>query len=188
MAKNQRPPKPTPFQRRVVLEYLVDFNARAAYVRAGGAAKGAYTHGPALLRKPHIRAHLAEQSKALEDQLHDKHLAVQYATYDRALVDPLDALDANGEPLQLHKMPLAVRRAVKKLHFVYQDKQAMRDDGKQIVERVPLLVSLELHDSRPDREMALKLAGKLRDKVELTGEDGAPISVTFNLAPPRQSE
>lgn len=185
MKKLKAPTPLTPLQRRFVLEYLLDCKAGPAYVRAGGAKRSAETHGPACLRRPHVRALVDEELNRRERDLRDKHLAVQEVTFARALVDPIDAYDAAGDPLPLHRMPAAMRRAVKSVRVVYQDKEVVRDDGVRIVERLPLVAELVLHDSRPDRELALKLAGKLRDKVELTGEDGKPISVTFNLAPPR---
>ncbi len=47
-------------QKRFGREYMIDFNAVAAYVRAGYSEKGARTAGPRLLRDSRIRAYIAE--------------------------------------------------------------------------------------------------------------------------------
>lgn len=176
------------FQRRFVLEYAVDQNARAAYERAGGSKRSSYTHGPATLRRPHVRAAVDAEMAPLWQVVKDRALAAAQITADRAEADPLEALDPEGNPLPLHRMPQRARRAIKSLSLVYQDKERMRDDGVRIVERVPLVANLVWFDSRPDRELALKLAGKLRDKVELTGEDGGPVQVDFSVDLSRRGE
>ncbi len=47
-------------QKRFGREYMIDFNAVAAYVRAGYSEKGARTAGPRLLRDTRIQAYIAE--------------------------------------------------------------------------------------------------------------------------------
>lgn len=167
--------KLTDLQRRFAHEYVIDFKAGDAYVRAGGSAKAAYTDGPKMLRKPHVRALVDELMKEQELLIHDHAVMVQRITFDRALVDPGDALDEHGAPLPMKSMSAAMRRAVKTYRVAYADKERQRDDGVRIMERVPVMAEVEWHDSRPDRELALRLAGKLRNKVEVTGKDDGPL-------------
>lgn len=175
----------TTFQRRFVLEYAVDQTAYAAYIRAGGSPKTAYTAGPRMLRRPDVRAAVDAELETLWAPVRDRALKSAQITADRAEMDPLEALDAEGNLLPLHKMPQRARRALKSMHVLYQERRQVRDDGREIVERVPLTADLTWFDSRPDRELVLKLAGKLKEQVELGGPDGTPISVVFNLSPAR---
>lgn len=181
----QKPRQLSPFQRRFVLRYAAHQNARLAYEEAGGSVRASYTDGPRTLRRPHVRAAVDAELAHIWDALRDRALAAAQITADRAEADPLEALDPAGNPLPLHLMPQRARRALKSMHVLYQDKERMRDDGVRILERVPLVADLTWFDSRPDRELALKLAGKLKEQVELGGPDGTPISVVFNLSPVR---
>lgn len=178
----------TTFQRRFVLEYAVDQTAYAAYIRAGGSPKTAYTAGPRMLRRPDVRAAVDAELETLWAPVRDRALKSAQITADRAEMDPLEALDAEGNPLPLHKMPPRARRAIKSIHLVYQDKERLRDDGVRIIERVPLVADLTWFDSRADRELHLKLAGKLKDQVELGGKDGKPLVVNFTMDLSRKSE
>lgn len=51
-------------QRRFVEEYLVDLNAKQAYIRAGYTAKNADVHGSALMQNPEVAAAIAEAQAA----------------------------------------------------------------------------------------------------------------------------
>jgi phage terminase small subunit len=184
----QQPPQLTDLQRRFAHEYLVDLNATAAWARAGGSKKNANSIGWRTLQLPHVRAFVDELMREQEQLIDDHALMVRRITFDRALVDPGDALDEKGTPLPLKSMTPAARRAIKTYRVAYEDKVQQRDDGARIVERVPVMAEVTWHDSQPDRVLALKLAGKLRDKVELTGKDGKPLVVNFSMDLSRKDE
>lgn len=58
--------KLTPKQIRFVDEYLVDFNATQAAIRAGYSKKNAYQIGSENLRKPQIQSEIARRQKDLQ--------------------------------------------------------------------------------------------------------------------------
>lgn len=168
----------TPFQRRVVLEYLVDCNARAAYVRAGGAKKTAYTHGPALLRRPHVRPFLEAEVREQEAEIKLRAFRVVEEVYAQSIANITDALGEDGAPKRLEDMPLGVRRAIGGLHLEFVEEMVKFDDGPPRKVRVPRLAQVKLVGKVESQALFLKYCGKLRDRVELTGKDGAPVEFT----------
>lgn len=170
-------PRSNALERRFIAEYLVDQNARRAYERAGGSKRWSESSGPRMLRRPHVRAEVDAELKKLEAEVKDRALRVMQITFDRAEFDPGDVFDEQGEPLPMKKMAPAVRRALKKINVVYQDQQVvdergqpvMNDAGNLVKMRKALVAEVEWHDSKPDRELALKLAGKLKEVVKHEG-------------------
>lgn len=192
MAKRER--RLTPFQRRVVMESMVPgTSARAAYERAGGGKKNASTMGPRLLRLPHVRKLVEAEAREREAEIKLRAADVAQLVYDQATALICDALDDDGAPLPKRQLPESVKRAMvrAKITFENQDVPGLDEKtGKRVMVklRVPKLAELELASRVESQRLFLQYAGKLSDKVELTGKDGAPISVTFNLSPPRQGE
>lgn len=59
----------TPKQKVFVTEYLKDFNATKAAIRAGYSPKTAYSIGPSLLRKQNIAAYIEAKRKEMDKKL-----------------------------------------------------------------------------------------------------------------------
>ena len=59
----------TPKQRRFVNEYLIDFNATQAAIRAGFSKRSAGNIANEYLKKPHIQAELQKRQKKLQEKL-----------------------------------------------------------------------------------------------------------------------
>lgn len=57
-----------PKQRRFVIEFLVDQNAKQAAIRAGYSKKAAEVNGPRLLRNARVKAAVDAQLKKIEEQ------------------------------------------------------------------------------------------------------------------------
>lgn len=191
MAKRER--RLTPFQRRVVMEYLVPgTSARAAYERAGGAKKNAGSHGPRLLRLPHVRKIVEAEFREVEAEIKLRAVDVAQRVYEQSMALIYDAMDKDGAPLPLDKLPELAKRAMvrSKTVFENQDMPGLDEMGRKAMVklRVPKMAEIELANRVESQRLFLQYAGKLKEKVELTGNDGAPISVTFNLSPARQSE
>lgn len=176
-----------------VAEYLVDFNATAAATRAGYSAKTAMQQGSRLLKVPKIHDAVKAALADREAEIKLRAARVAEETYGQAVVDLGDAVDADGKLLPLGsglkdaagkelRMPASVRRAIASVEI------ETRTEGRGEDAESYTVTKIKLHDKRASQELFLKYAGKLSDKVELTGNDGAPINVTFNLSPPRQSE
>ncbi|HEX4386045.1 MAG TPA: terminase small subunit [Myxococcales bacterium] len=176
-----------------VAEYLVDFNATAAATRAGYSAKTAMQQGSRLLKVPKIREAVQAALAEREQLLKERAVRVLEETYGQAVVDLGDAVDADGKLLPLGsgfkdaagkelRMPAAVRRAIASVEI------ETRTEGRGEDAESYTVTKIKLHDKKASQELFLRAAGKLRNKVELTGKEGAPISVTFNLSPPTQDE
>lgn len=72
----------TALQRAFVVEYLKDFKAGPAMVRAGGAPASAETTGPRMLRNAHVQALLLKQIERLQAK-HEKTLDDYVAEDDK---------------------------------------------------------------------------------------------------------
>jgi phage terminase small subunit len=79
-------------QRRFVDEYLIDFNATAAYKRAGYVAKGnaAEVNAARLLRNAQVQAYLAERQQALQARTEITQDMVLKRYWEIATADPND--------------------------------------------------------------------------------------------------
>lgn len=82
----------TPKQQRFAEEYLVDFNATAAYGRAGYAARGnsAEVSASKLLRNPKVQAAIAEGQRALSERTEITQEMVLERWWQIATADPND--------------------------------------------------------------------------------------------------
>jgi len=105
----------TPMRDRFVLEYLKDFNATQAAIRAGYSAKTAASQGQRLLksavvgeaiRKSHIK--LFKKTEASTERLLKELAAI-------AFLDPGQFFDAHGNLLRIDAMPEEATRALRYL-------------------------------------------------------------------------
>lgn len=101
-------------QERFAEEYLVDFNAAAAYQRAGYKAKGqaAFTNASRLLAKPKVQAYLAVRKKALVQRTE---LSIERCMQEIeaiAFSDPRQLFDELGALKNLNDIPDGIARAV----------------------------------------------------------------------------
>lgn len=154
----------TPKQARFVDEYLIDLNATQAAIRAGYSAKTAEWIGPQVLGKPHVAAAIAERIAARQKRTE--------ITQDRVLEE-------------LAKIAFGDQRRVMKWGksgVTLLDSGDISDDDAAIVSEVSETVTANggtLKLKTHDKVGALKLLGEhmgmFRQKVELTGKDGAPV-------------
>ena len=129
MASNRRSPQRlSPKQRLFVAEYIIDWNATKAAIRAGYSDKTARQIAEAMLSQPHVMAAVQEQVTARE--------ARTMVTQDRVLLeiarlafsDPRKAFDANGDLLPIKQWPDDVAAAISSVEVdVVTDR-----DGKAI--------------------------------------------------------
>jgi len=156
-------------QRAFVEEYLLDFNATQAALRAGYSERTAYSIGPENLKKPEIAA-------AIQERLEEKTMKadeVLTRLSDMARGDLGDFLD-----IESMSFDLSLRKA-KELgltHLIKKVKQrtitTLKKDGD---EEENHYIEIELHDS----QAALEKLGKVhklfvdRKQHEHTGPDGS---------------
>lgn len=156
-------------------------------VLAAGLAKGnlvaAEKYASQLIRRPVVVALLEKELAEKKRQLKQRAAHAAEVSYQRAVADPGEALDEKGEPIPLHLMPPAIRRAVKSVKILYEDREVHADDGVT-VKRIPRIAEMEFHDSRADRELFLKYSGELKDEVKHTGS--VAISIIDPYAEPKK--
>lgn len=93
----------TQLQRKFINEYIIDFNAEHAAIRAGYAQKSARMQASRMLTKDNIQAAIAkalqERSKRLE--ITQDRVVLEIARL--ALSDPRSAVDENGSIKPIHE-------------------------------------------------------------------------------------
>jgi phage terminase small subunit len=156
----------TPSQERFVEEYLVDFNATQAAIRAGYSPKTANKQGPRLSAKPGIRARidaaLAEMSR--RTGINQDRVIRELARL--ALVNPLDVVNAVDGTLK----PDASRDESAAIQSVRV--KVIPGRTGDIIER-----EVKLHDKLKPLELLGKHLGMFIESRELTGKDGGPVEV-----------
>lgn len=161
--------KLTPKQQRFADEWLIDMNATQAAIRAGYSPRSAEQQGWALLKNPKVRAYIDEQlaKQSRRTGVTQERIIRELARI--AFCDPTELVDMDTGELR-------------------EDTTA--DDRSAIaavkVRKIPTPdgYGIEREIRVADKIKALELLGKrfgmFRDKVEMTGEGGGPITVVFS--------
>lgn len=116
--KGQSPPrkKPRPLfsarQLRFIEEYVKDFNATQAAIRAGYSKKTAYSQGQRLLKHVELAAEIEKRKTKISEQCEvtSERIIKEYAAM--AFVDPAEFYHPNGKVRTLRQMPEQTRRAL----------------------------------------------------------------------------
>lgn len=172
----------TPKQRRFALEYLVDFNATQAAVRAGYSGRSAYSQAHDLLKKPEVDALLAAAVKAREEQLSAESNRVLSELERVAYSDLAAAFEEDGLRLRnIREIPEPLRRAISSFEVVEYFEQVPDDEGKPRREQVGWIKKVKL----AGKVEALALLGKnqklFSERLQLDGADGKPVSVSIAI-------
>ena len=162
-------------QKRFVEEYLVDFNATQAAIRAGYSAKSAYAIGSENLRKPEISQAISERLMSADE------VVARLSDIARGDIKDLMHISTMGYELELLSKDddgeFKVNphtKLIKKIKQKVTTIMPRTPDGeeKEIVE-----TDLELYSALD----ALALLGRhhklFTDKTEITGKDGGAIEV-----------
>ena len=165
-------------QKRFVDEYLVDFNATQAAIRAGYSKKTAHSIGSENLRKPEISEAIEAQKMQAEEVL------VRLSDIARGDVKDLMSISSVGFEFDLMQRNESGEKVINpKTKLIKKIKQKVttilprREDGdeREIVE-----TELELYSALE----ALSLLGKHHklfvERTEITGKDGGAIEVKWD--------
>lgn len=143
-------------QQAFVREYLKDGNATQAAIRAGFSKKNAANIASKLLKKSQVAAQLATKVERIEAKAEIDAAEVLNEIKRVALVDIGQALDSEGRPLPLDKMPEDVRRAIQGLEVTEiwgHEDDGQGNRGKAVIGQVKKL-------RMGDKLRALELLGK----------------------------
>ncbi|PIT67081.1 hypothetical protein BHC56_09280 [Snodgrassella alvi] len=156
-------------QQRFVEEYLIDFNATQAAIRAGYSARTASAVGHENLRKPEIVKALneAKQKRCMRTQIDADYVLQRLVEIDQ--MDVADILNADGSVLPVKKWPEVWRKTLSGFDVLtMMDKE----DGQSILKKIKW----------PDKVKNLELLGKhvtvqaFNEKTSVSGELKAAAS------------
>jgi phage terminase small subunit len=166
--------KLTPKQIRFVDEYMVDFNATQAAIRAGYKAKTAHVIGAENLRKPKIAEEIARRQKDLQrrteisqDRVIKELARIAFAdASDYACIETYmyENKDGTLSPLQVVSP---------------KDTGALSDDQRAAIAGIKQGangIEIKLHDKIKALELLGRHIGMFNDKLSLSGSDGGPLT------------
>ena len=166
--------KLTPKQIRFVDEYMVDFNATQAAIRAGYKAKTAHVIGAENLRKPKIAEEIARRQKDLQkrteisqDRVVKELARIAFAdASDYACIETLTYENEDGtvSPVQIVSP---------------KDTGALSDDQRAAIAGIKQGangIEIKLHDKIKALELLGRHIGMFNDKLSLSGADGGPLT------------
>lgn len=166
--------KLTAKQVRFVDEYLVDFNATQAAIKAGYKAKTAHVIGAENLRKPKIAEEIARRQKDLQrrteisqDRVVKELARIAFAdASDYACIETLTYENEDGtvSPVQIVSP---------------KDTGALSDDQRAAIAGIKQGangIEIKLHDKIKALELLGRHIGMFNDKLSLSGSDGGPLT------------
>jgi len=159
-------------QRLFADEYAADFNAVAAYRRAGYKGKGRAADAAAsrLLNLPSVRAYLAARMDRISAKLELSTEKVLTELQRVAFFDPRRVLSGDGGIKPVEQWDDHSAAAVMSLE-VFEEFAGKGEDRVQI----GLTKKLKLHPKVPALERLGQHLGLFKTKVEVTGKDGKPV-------------
>lgn len=157
--------KLTPKQIRFIDEYLVDFNATQAAIRAGYKAKNAYQIGSENLKKPQIQAEITRRQEDLQNRTE--------ISQDRVIKELARVAFANAtDYVKVESGGVHVRA-----------NSDLTDDQRAAIasiKRGARGIEIKLCDKIKALELLGRHIGMFNDKLALSGTDGGPL--TFKWA------
>lgn len=165
--------KLTAKQVRFVDEYLVDFNATQAAIRAGYKAKTAHVIGAENLRKPKIAEEIARRQKDLQKRTEISQDRVVKELARIAFADVTDYAYVMQAIIERDGVKVPVESAViKETYDLTDDQRAAIASIKQGANGV----EIKLHDKIKALELLGRHIGMFNDKLSLSGTDGGPLT------------
>ena len=160
--------KLTPKQRRFVEEYLVDFNATQASIRAGYSARTAKEIGYELLKRPHVQEAV---SKARDRVTARNDVTVDRIVREAAAVafsDIRQLYDEDGTLLPVREWPDGVAESIAGIEV--EEQFEGRGEAREYVGRLKKI-------KRWDKTKALEILAKYKKLFD----DGPKINLTAGV-------
>ncbi len=158
-----------PKQGFFVDEYLVDFDARAAAMRAGYSPRSAHVQASELLNLPKIQLAIqrALRARQARTQITQDRVLEELALLAFSSVDHYE-VDAVGRVAVRPEAPVGAIRAISSI------KHTIRTDGDGNVTRD---IEFRLWDKPGPLKLAGQHVGLFTKKIEISGAGGGPIEV-----------
>nr|WP_325191353.1 terminase small subunit [uncultured Selenomonas sp.] len=166
--------KLTPKQMRFVDEYLVDFNATQAAIRAGYSPKTAAAAAARLLRNVNIQAEIARRQKDLQRRTEISQDRVVKELARIAFADASDYACIETYMYENKDGTLSPLQAVSP-----KDTGVLSDDQRAAIAGIKQGangIEIKLHDKIKALELLGRHIGMFNDKLSLSGSDGGPLT------------
>ncbi len=168
-----------------VREYVRDFNATQAYIRAGFSARGhaAEVNAGRLLRKAEVKAAIARRWGA---GLQAADLSIERVMREIARIALLDIrrlYDENGDIRPLHTLGDDEAAAISSIESTtsrsLEAASSENPDDVKTIERV--LKKLKVHDKLSALTLAMRHHGMLNDSVKISGSVETAVRYVANM-------
>ena len=166
--------KLTAKQIRFVDEYMVDFNATQAAIRAGYKAKTAHVIGAENLRKPKIAEEIARRQKDLQRRTEVTQERVVKELARIAFANIADYIHVETQTRTKDDGTEVTYQTV-----MFSETQELSADQRAALAVVKQSVNgfeLKLHDKIKALELLGRHIGMFNDKLSLSGTDGGPLT------------
>lgn len=168
--------------KKFVDEYLIDFNATQAAIRAGYSPDTANEQGSQLLARPDIRELVAEGQKEIMERtqtFQDNAVAELKIVGFSDLADFLTVKEGGiVEQKPFNELTKEQTKCIKKIRQVVRSTHAA--DGSILHQTATL--EIELHDKLKALELLGRHLGMFNDTLRLEG--ALPLMISFEVAPP----
>lgn len=170
-------------QKAFVRQYLKDFNATQAALRAGYAEVSAHSQAHDLLKKPEIK-------QAINEHLDNVGATAERILLELANIAFADMADyATVEPgggirlKAFEEMPDGATKVIKKLK---EKRKLLAADGADEEDSGNVILESQIEYEHHDKLKALELLGKYRsmfmDKMKLSGDKDNPVEVNIDIS------
>jgi phage terminase small subunit len=164
----------TPKQERFIEEYLRDFNATQAAIRAGYKPRTAYSTGQENLKKPEIAEAIAARRARLAEEAGVTAERVVRELGRIAFFDPRRLFHPDGTPLQITELDDESAAVVAGLDVL--EEYAGKGEDRHLV---GVVKKWKLANKQAALETLVEHFGLAKAKqLELSGPNGGPIEVT----------
>ena len=151
-------------QKAFAIEYVVDYNATQAAIRAGYSERSAYSQAHELLKKPEIKAAIKELEDAAAERAAVSKERVLKELARVAFVDPRRLFDEDGRPMDITNLDPDTAAALASVDIL----EEFDYDGE-----TRTLVGYTKKYKWSDKLRALEMLGKhlgmFTDKVQMSG-------------------
>lgn len=133
-----------------------------------------------LLRKPNVSA-LVDAEQAEKERLCKQRFANALdESHHLATSDISETVNENEQPIPLKKLPLHVRRAILSVEIEHRTEGRGEDAEHYTVTKI------KMHPKQPAIDFIAKVSGKLKDKVEHSGNVGMHIIDPYAEQPAKE--
>lgn len=158
-------------QKLFIREYIKDYNALAATVRAGYSEISAPYQSYFLMKNKKVQLAIEKWEKFLANRFINTKERVLKEMSILAFSDIQDYLDVDGNLKIWSELPSQVTRAIKKLK-IKTTKRIEKGTNDEIQFKE---VEFELYDKKAALDQMGRELGLFKEKKELTGADGTPL-------------